>query len=166
MITNLLSSKASGHFTLMGMNSATGKTLLCIRILAAKILSVTDVKGFDYCTSIPYDPSKTTKKNVGRGKKFTGLPVWKFNGELIPGLMWMYPKVSIIYDILTEALKYLDQLNVFERLQDGPTQFGLLGGHVSRLQLPLLEYINYTTPDEQSKWIFTLGTPNTKHIWC
>ena len=77
----------------------------------------------------------------------------------------MYPKVSITYDILAEALKYLDQLNVFERLQDGPTQFGLLGGHVSRLQLPLLEYINYTTPDEQSKWIFTLGTPNTKYVW-
>ena len=51
-------------------------------------------------------------------------------------------KGSLSTEILTEVLKYLDQLILFERRQDGPTPFGLLDGHVSRLQLPFLEYIN------------------------
>ena len=76
----------------------------------------------------------------------------------------MYLKGSISSEILTEALKYLDQLNVFERRQDGPTPFGLLDGHGSRLQLPFLEYINSSTPDEQRKWMFTLGTPNATDV--
>ena len=66
--TNLLSSKASGCFTFMGMTTATGNPLLCIFILAAKSLSVTDVKGFDYRAYIPYDSSKTMEENMGEGK--------------------------------------------------------------------------------------------------
>ena len=77
----------------------------------------------------------------------------------------MPPKGSISSEILTESLKYLDQLNVFERRQYGPTPFVLLDGHGIRLQLPFLEYINYTTPYEQSKLIFTLRTPNTTYVW-
>ena len=59
----------------------------------------------------------------------------------------------------------MDQLNVFERRQDGLTPFGLLDGHGSILQLPLLEIINPTTPDEQRKSMFTLGTLNTTDVW-
>ena len=53
--TNLLSSKASGRFTLIGMTTATGEPVLCIHTLAAKSLSVTYVKVFDYSAPIPYD---------------------------------------------------------------------------------------------------------------
>ena len=53
--TNLLSSKASGRFQLMGMTAATSEPVLCIYILAAKILSITDVKGFYYRAYIPYE---------------------------------------------------------------------------------------------------------------
>ena len=77
----------------------------------------------------------------------------------------MYTKVSISSEILTEALKYLDQFNVFERRQDGPTSFGLLEGHGIRLLLKFLEYINSTKTDGQRKWIFNLETPNLTDIW-
>ena len=53
MRSNLLLSKVSGHFTLMGLTAATGEPVLCICILVAKSLSVTNVKGFYYRTSIP-----------------------------------------------------------------------------------------------------------------
>ena len=138
----------------MGLNAATGEPVLCIWILDAKILSVTDVKGIDYCISIPYDSSKTMEENMGEDKEVPKLPVWKFRGELITGLMCMYPKISIRSEILTEALKYLDQLNIFERIQDCPTPFGLLDGHGSILQLPLMEYIKSTTPDEKKEVYF------------
>ena len=108
MKTNLLSSKYSGRFTLMDLTAATGEPVLCISILAAKSLSVTDVKGFDYRASIPYDSSKTTEENIGEGKAFLGLTVCKFRGKSIPCLICMYPKESISSKILTEFLKYLD----------------------------------------------------------
>ena len=66
---------------------------------------------------------------------------------------------------MTEALKYLDNLNVFERFQDGPTTFILLDGHGSRLQLPFLEYTNSSTNDKQRKLMFTLGTKNSADVW-
>ena len=54
--------------------------VLCICILASKSLSVTDVKGFDYCTKIPSDSSKTMKENMWEGKVIPRLPVCKFRG--------------------------------------------------------------------------------------
>ena len=45
-IANLLSSKDSGCFTFMGITAATGEPVLFICILAAKIVSVADFKGF------------------------------------------------------------------------------------------------------------------------
>ena len=104
-------------------------------------------------------------ENMGKGRALPELPVCNFTGELIPGLMCMSPKGSISSNILTEPLKYLDQINVFERRQDDPTPFGLLDGHGSILLLPFLEYINSSTPDEQKKWMFTLGTPNATYFW-
>ena len=102
---------------------------------------------------------------MGEGKALPGFPVCKFRGKSIPGFMCMSPKISISSTILTEALKYLDQLNFFERHQDGPTPFGLLDVHGSRLQLPFLEYINNTTPDGLIKWIQTLINPNATDFW-
>ena len=73
--TNFHSSKASGSFIFMGMTAATGEPVLCICILDAKTLSVTDVKGFDYRAKIPHDSSKTMEENLGEGKALPGLPV-------------------------------------------------------------------------------------------
>ena len=75
IITNLFSSKASGNFTLMGTTAANGEPVLSIYILAAKSLSVTDVKGFYYGASIPYESSNTTEENMGEGKALPGFPV-------------------------------------------------------------------------------------------
>ena len=62
----------------MGMTDATGDPLLCICILAAKILSVTDVKVFNYCEYTPYDSSDAMEENMGEGKELPGLPVCNF----------------------------------------------------------------------------------------
>ena len=73
--TNLLSSKASDCFTLVGLSAANSEPLLCIFIFYDKSLSVCDVKGFYYRASIPYDSSKTMEENMGEGKALPGLPV-------------------------------------------------------------------------------------------
>ena len=72
------------------------------------------------------------------GKALSGFPVCKFRGKVVTGLMFMYPKKSIISEIITVALKYLDQLIVFERHQAVPTPFGLLDRQGSRIQLLFL----------------------------
>ena len=65
----------------MGLTAATGDPVLCICILDAKSLSVNDVKGFDYHTSIPYDSSKTMDENMVEYKALPGLLVCKFGGN-------------------------------------------------------------------------------------
>ena len=54
MKTDLLPSKASVHFTLMGLTTGTDEPVLYLSILTAKVLTVADVKGFYYRASIPY----------------------------------------------------------------------------------------------------------------
>ena len=81
--TNLLLFKASGSFTLMGITDAIGETVLCICILAAKSLSVTDVKGFDYRASIPYESSKTTEETWERSRHFLGFQSTSSGGDLL-----------------------------------------------------------------------------------
>ena len=102
---------------------------------------------------------------MGEGKSLPGFPVFKFRWGVIPALMYVSPQGKIRSEILTEALKYLDQLNVFEQHPDGPTPFGLLDCHGSRLQFPCLEYINSKTYDGLRKCIFTLVTPNATNVW-
>ena len=77
MKTNLISPKALGCFTFMGMTATTGEPVLCIYLLAAKSVSFTYVKGFDYRASIPYDSSKTLDENISDSKAIPGLPFCK-----------------------------------------------------------------------------------------
>ena len=89
MKINLFSSKASGLFTLVGPTVTNSERVLFICILSAKSLSVTDVKGLNYRTYIPYDSGKIMEKNMGEDKAHPGLPVCKFRGKSIPGLICM-----------------------------------------------------------------------------
>ena len=82
MKINLLSPKASGRFTFMGLTASTSDPVLCICILASQSLSVTDVKVFDYCASTPYESSKTTEEKMVEGKAIPGLQFCKFRGKI------------------------------------------------------------------------------------
>ena len=85
----------------MVLTTANGEPVLCICILAAKSLSVTDVKLFDYRESIPYDSRKTMEETMGEGKSLPEFTFYKFRGGLIPGLMYISLKVSISSEFLT-----------------------------------------------------------------
>ena len=104
MKTDLLPSKASVHFTLMGLNTGTDEPVLYLSILTAKVLTVADVKGFYYRASIPYESIITMEEKTGGVKALPGLPVCKFSRKLVPGLMSMSLKESISSKILTEAI--------------------------------------------------------------
>ena len=75
MKNDLLPSKASVHFTLMGLNTGTDEPVLYLSILTAKVLTVADIKGFYYRASIPYESINTTEGEMIEGKALPGLPV-------------------------------------------------------------------------------------------
>ena len=72
----------------------------------------------------------------------------------------MHQKGCISSDILTAAFKRLDDLGVYQRKND-LKPFALFDAHDSRLQVPLLRYINCLL----HLWIFCIGLPNGTHKW-
>ena len=98
MKTNLIFSKASGSFTLMGLTAATGDPVLCIFIFVAQSLSVSDVKIFNYRASIPYDSSKTMEEKMGEGDALPGFPVDGVQPNMSPSISFssMYQKLFIL----------------------------------------------------------------------
>ena len=55
----------------------------------------------------------------------------------------------------------MDSFDLFPRVTGGPLNFLLIDGHVSRLQLTFLRYMNH--PDHP--WIVCLGLPNGTELW-
>ena len=58
-------------------------------------------------------------------------------------------------------LKYIDDLQVFDRTTTGLNPFLLLDGHGSRFELDFLEYINR----EETKWVVNIGLPHGTSYW-
>ncbi|CAJ1929012.1 unnamed protein product [Cylindrotheca closterium] len=149
----LLSTKASGRFTVMGLTAASGDPVMCIVIIAGKELAFEDYTGFDHQSEAIYDGTKTIEENYGPGKALPGLPVCVFRGKEVPGMVAVSPKVSMTSKILKKALETLDKLGVYPRTLHGPTPMCLFDGHDSRLQVPFLEYINSKDEFQNPLWI-------------
>ena len=64
-------------------------------------------------------------------------------------------------EVLTEAFQTLDHYDVFQRENSSILPFALLDGHLSRLELPFLKYIN--TPKEN--WVVCIGVPYGTTLW-
>jgi hypothetical protein len=88
-----------------------------------------------------------------------GGPTCYYLGKQVPCFFRTSPKASITMTLLTEMLKYLDHLGVYNRSICHP--FLLLDGHHSRMMLPFLEYINHLN----TKWFACFGVPYATHIW-
>jgi len=111
-------------------------------IFAAKELDPAWVLGVDpFITWV----SKTDniKENTGKGKVHPMGPDCNFQGGTVPTFCCCSENGSIMAELLTEMLKAINKLNVFDRA-DGIPPFLLLDGHGSRFNLMFLEYINDT----------------------
>ncbi|CAJ1940936.1 unnamed protein product [Cylindrotheca closterium] len=161
----LLSTKASGRFTVMGLTAASGDPVMCIVIIAGKELAFEDYTGFDHQSEAIYDGTKTIEENYGPGKALPGLPVCVFRGKEVPGMVAVSPKGSMTSEILKKALETLDKLGVYPRTLHGPTPMCLFDGHDSRLQVPFLEYINSKDEFQNPLWIGCIGLPNGTAKW-
>ena len=83
-----------------------------------------------------------------------------FRGVSMPILVICSPKGRITSDILTAVFKRLDDLGVYQRTPI-LTPFTLFDAHDSKLQVPLLTYIDMPP----HRWVFCVGLPNGTYKW-
>ena len=102
------------------------------------------------------------KNNFGEGELFPGGPKCVYKGKDIPCFVRFSDKGGISREILTEILKTLDDLHLFdEDREKGMTPFMLLDSHQSRFDLKFLKYIN-TYPH---RWTVCIGVPYGTALW-
>jgi len=164
----LKSSTNSSRWTLIGLTAATGDPVMCIIIFTGKEIDINTRLGFDHRADVPFDKTKTHREQKGPGKAFPGAPTCTFRGKEVPALVTCTPTGSINSDILMKAFKRLDDLGVYERNEGGPIPCALFDAHDSRLQLPVLRYVNEKVAygsTQNHRWRLSIGLPNATHIW-
>jgi len=132
-------------------------------IFAAKELDPAWVLGVDpFITWV--SETDNIKENTGKGKVHPMGPDCNFQGATVPTFCHCSPENgSITAELLTEMLKAIDKLNVFDRTNCIPP-FLLLDGHGSRFNLIFLEYIN-VTKRKGVKWNICIGVPYGTSYW-
>jgi hypothetical protein len=147
------------HFTVLGFTAASGEPVMCAVIFAAKTFRDEWRTGFDPFAAWVGEPDDVAA-NCGNGKQYPFGPVCHFKGKTIPCFCCCSESGSINGDILTRLLKYLDELEVFDR-STGLNPFLILDGHGSRFELDFLEYINTC----ETKWNVNIGLPYGTSYW-
>ena len=98
--------------------------------------------------------------NTGDGKLLPGAPTCRVNGTSVPPRLYTTKHGGVTGEIILDSLKAFDELNIFDR-STGKIPVLLVDGHLSRLHLELLEYIEQ--PD--TRWIIVFGVPYGTNFW-
>ena len=163
--------KKEKKYTTIGLTGLDGKPAMCIIIFAGKQRNILMETGVD--TSLFRNPGDLDleselddlhffNENYGDGKLFPGGPTCLFKGKEIPCMVRYSTGGGITPEILTDILRTLDKLGVFEKeREEGIRPFLLLDGHQSRFSVTFLEYI--TDPDHP--WKVCIGVPYGTAIW-
>ena len=97
--------------------------------------------------------SQFIKDNFGKDKLFPGAPSCEYKGKKVPAFVTFSEGGGINGWILTEILKRIDDLGIYnDDRRRGMSPFLLLDGHNSRFDLQFLRYVN----DEKHKWCVCL----------
>lgn len=153
------SNTKDAHFTVLGFTAASGEAIMCAIIFAAKEMDPLLVHGLDPFTE--WEGGEfDIERNTGRGKRHPEGPECVFKGISVPCFCGCSESGSITSQLLAAMLKFMDDLNLFDR-SDGVPPFLLLDGHGSRFELPFLEYI--TCKDHE--WKVSIGVPYGTSYW-
>jgi hypothetical protein len=148
------------HFTVLGFTAANGEPIMCAIIFAAKTMKEEWALGYD-----PFidwiGNEENISENIGRGKAMPQGPDCIFRGKHVPCFCCSSENGSITGSLLTEMLRAIDRLNVFDRSETGLNLFLLLDGHGSRFDLSFLNYINAA----ETKWECCIGLPYGTSYW-
>ena len=130
------------HFTVLGFTDTTGEPVMCSIIFPGNELTSEKHLGADIQFPMAYGDF-LMHANSGSGKRFQGGPKCSFQGKEVLAFICCPPKGGITSDLLKQMLERMDSFNLFPRVPGGPLPFLMLDGHVSRLQLPFICYMNH-----------------------
>ena len=155
------------RYTTMGFTCATGEPILCVVIFQSENkdgIPKAWVTGLDIMKIKQdmgdLDDDQFMQTISTEGSPAGGGPVCIFRGKHVPCLLQYSPHGGITGPILTNCLKYMDELQIFDR-SGNINPFLLLDGHCSRYHIEFLQYIR----DKQHPWIVAIGLPYATHIW-
>ena len=163
---NISVSSTNLHYTVLGFTAANGVPIMCAIILTRDDVDDDDgikinvVTGIDVLSQKPIDMDNL-QDSFDEGGVFSGGPKCNFHGKEIPCYVTTSKKGGMNSKILTALFKYMDDLELFPRIDGGPIPFVLIDGHGSRFGLEFLTYIN----DPKHKWCVCLGLPYGTHKW-
>ena len=169
--------KKGKRYTTIGLTGLDGKPAMCIVIFAGvernlhmesgidtTILQGTDNNNDD---STPIDSQQEEdlayfRSQYGEGKMFPGGPVCDFNNKEVPTMIRYSKSGGITTTILTDILRTVDELGLYEQeRRDGIKPFLLLDGHQSRFGIEFLKYIT----DPTHPWKVCIGVPYGTALW-
>ena len=106
------------------------------------------------------DSVRFLKSSQGKGNVLTCGPECVFRGKNVPCLVQWSKSGGVNATILTNCLRHMDELNLFQR-NESLKPFVLLDGHSSRFDLEFVKYIR----DDEHRWSVCIGLPYGMHIW-
>jgi hypothetical protein len=154
----------------MSYTAATGEPVMCVIILQdeTKDLPFLVHQGFDWMADYngieSIDSScmddSFLEQNIRSSGLFPGGPPYTFRGKQIPCYVTATPHGGIDAEALTDTLRTMDRLGIYE-CRDDLCPFVLLDGHQSHFDEIFLQYIN----DPAHKWVVAISVPYGTHIW-
>ena len=162
--------KKSKKFTVLGLTTLRGDPLMCVIILEGKERNVFMESGVDpfhplnqsFQGDIANSNVEILEDNYGPGRLFPGGPTCEFEGTEVPAMIRYSEKGGINAEILTDILRTLDSLKIYQVYCDNQVvPFLLLDGHMSSFSPIFLEYI--TNPAHL--WKVSIGVPYRTSLW-
>jgi len=163
---NIAVSSNNLHYTVLGFTASNGQPVMCAIILTREDVDSSDgVKlnvavGIDVLSEVPIDVNNL-KDSFSEDGAFCGGPKCIFHGKEVPCYVTTSQKGGMNSKILTSLFKYMDDLDLFPRVDGGPFPTVLIDGHGSRFGLEFLSYIN----NPNHLWYVCLGVPYGTHKW-
>ena len=142
-------------FTTIEVTSFTGEAVMCVLIIEGKLTYGAIEAGVD----VQVQPNgKSTDsdfilKNSVKGKHFPGGSECVSYGKTVPALVQWHESASNTSEILVKMLQTLDEIALIPRVHSNAKPLIFLDGHMSRLEMPFLKYVN--TPNDH--WITCIG---------
>ena len=180
-----MAGKKGKRYTTIGLTGLDGKPAMCIVIFAGVERNLQMESGVD--TSVVDRDSNADayaddadaaddddtltqeeedlayfRSNYGEGKLFPGGPVCQFNNKEVPTMIRYSKSGGITTSILTDILRTVDDLGIYEdERKEGIKPFLLLDGHQSRFGIEFLQYIT----DPNHPWKVCIGVPYGTALW-
>ena len=157
MVPKTIAGIKNSHFTVVPINNLLGQLVMVTIIFSGHQLLASWCMGIDVFAENAAEAlanEDTLEFEFGPGKLFPGGPLCFVDGKEIPCYCACSPNGSMTDEILRGMISQLDKFGLTIRdLDRGIWPMMFIDGHISRMGLTFLQYVN----DDETKWMAVLG---------